>query len=74
MHIGLPSMQHDALIDVDGSLLRLRARRSRYGLLMKEAPRSPAGKDDAESIDVLEGPQRRFAAIYSAARTVIAED
>jgi glycolate oxidase len=77
MHIGLPVDANTMLLlDVDGSLAAVEDEAKQILALLKEggAPISRLAKDDAESMMYWKARSAGFAAIYSAARTVIAED
>jgi glycolate oxidase len=77
MHIGLPVDANTMLlIDVDGSLAAVESEAKQILDLLNEggAKISRLAKDDAESMMYWKARSAGFAAIYSAARTVIAED
>jgi glycolate oxidase len=77
MHIGLPVDANTMLLlDVDGSIAAVEDEAKQILDLLKEggAQISRLAKDDAESMMYWKARSAGFAAIYSAARTVIAED
>jgi glycolate oxidase len=77
MHIGLPVDANTMLLlDVDGSVAAVEDEAKQILALLEEggAKISRLAKDDAESMMYWKARSAGFAAIYSAARTVIAED